>query len=127
MHRTYTHPIKNHYYALKGIPCDTMRQHVMSVKLDIAPICGQNYKTDVFGNKAVYGCIREPHIYFNSSISGIVETGLSCNEHIHDGNRFFADIFGIQSQFTQVGDELRRLFEKCSFMTVGKDKNTVTV
>lgn len=111
MKQTYSMPVVNHHYALKCMPSDTQRQRIMNAKLEILPLCAGNYKSDVFGNKIIYGCLKEPHTYFNVCLSGVAETGFAVNEHMDDGRGFFADIFKTHSPFTALGEELKRLYE----------------
>ncbi|MGN1116017.1 MAG: transglutaminase domain-containing protein [Candidatus Ornithomonoglobus sp.] len=117
MKQTYSLPIVNHHYALKCMPPDTQRQRVMSAQLELFPECSKSYKSDVFGNKTVYGCLREAHADFCACLSGVVETGFACNEHTESENTFFTDIFRCQSAFTRPGSELTRLYKlygKCA-------------
>lgn len=107
----YSLPVVNHHYALNCLPSDTERQRIISTELEITPECTKNYKDDIFGNKIIYGYLKEPHDNFNVRLSGIAQTGYAVCEHIDDGG-FFADIFKAQSRFTVPGRELIGLYEK---------------
>lgn len=121
MKQTYSLPVVNHHYALKCMPPDTQRQRVMHSQLELAPSCPAHYKSDVFGNKIVYGCLRDAHVCFSACLSGVVETGLACDEHIEGRDSFFADIFCCQSALTRPGGELKRLYEKYCHCTMRLD------
>ncbi len=112
MKQTYALPIVNHHYALKCMPPDTQRQRVMNARLEIFPECPRSCKTDIFGNKITYGCLREAHADFCACLSGVAETGLSCNEHTETENTFFTDIFRCRSAFTAPGAEITRLYDQ---------------
>lgn len=112
MRQSYSLPVVKHYYALKAIPHDTHRQRIIKAELDLNPDGCRRTKSDIFGNKIIYGTISEAHTEFNVRLSGIVETGLACNEHTENKGSFNSDIFRCASTFTKPGTELQGLYSQ---------------
>lgn len=87
------------------IPKDTNRQRITQLEIAIENCEKYNITYDSFGNKKLYGRIREPHRTFDVKISGIAETGLDIFEEYTD-YPFSAVMLKAQTELTRLGDQL---------------------
>lgn len=73
MESEFEHAITHHDFSLKCIPRSDSRQHILSQKIVIKPETNLSEITDSFGNKVIYGQIKEPHHNFLAEIRGVAE------------------------------------------------------
>lgn len=107
----FSNPIKEHHFALKCLPLDTNRQHIIELQLNIEPHLKYNTQSDSFGNQIMYGSIPYLHDRFYVVLSGRAETGLDVCEY-HQADDYMLDLYRAPSRYTKPGAELKRFFQK---------------
>ncbi len=108
MRISFSAPIFRHHYSIKCVPKNTERQRVKELSLSVLPRGTVVSDRDFFGNAVKYGCIAEPHTFFEVSVCGAAETGLAPFEQ-RGGD---TDIFSVQSEFTRPGLHITRFYNK---------------
>ncbi len=104
----FSQPVNRHYYSLKCIPFDTARQKSHEQELRITPRSNELSYTDFFGSRVVYGCIAEPHTYFEAALNGTIETGLAVYEEYGQDT----DIYAVHSPYTKPGAQINAFYNK---------------
>lgn len=62
-----------HSFTLRCMPCDTMRQRVLSEQVSVSPSVRLSRGADGFGNAVLEGTVTEAHSAFSVSVQGSVE------------------------------------------------------
>lgn len=100
-------PVNSHYFALRCVPGDSLRQKITLEKCLVTPADYTSASSDGFGNLKISGCCRAPHDTFGYCIAGTAETkGMIVQKcPLHPMYRY-------PSQYTQFEPEIAEFAEK---------------
>ena len=100
-------PVNSHYFALRCVPGDSLRQKITLEKCLVTPADYTSASSDGFGNLKISGCCRAPHDTFGYCIAGTAETkGMIVQKcPLHPMYRY-------PSQYTQFEPEIAEIAEK---------------
>lgn len=74
MKLNFSSPVTGHYFALRCVPGDSLRQEITLTEFCVSPADYTVRTTDGFGNLRISGCCMLPHESFGYRISGTAET-----------------------------------------------------
>ncbi|MBQ4310418.1 MAG: transglutaminase family protein [Oscillospiraceae bacterium] len=108
---TFDDYVHDHSFALRIIPPETPKQHIVSCNLRIAPPVATCQTCDAFGNNVTAGYIREDHRFLDFEIKGSAEIDT-------DGtDTGYMPCYLYQSEYTAPDEALRGFYneikEKC--------------
>ncbi|MGN0425409.1 MAG: transglutaminase domain-containing protein [Acetatifactor sp.] len=104
----YSLPVTDCHYTIKCIPCDTARQRVEAMHIDLMPPSNFCRGKDGLGNRQIYGVNEEEHRAFSFHIAGNVVTGLAEYEEVADPN--LSMIFRHPHGLNVAGENLRAYY-----------------
>lgn len=104
----YTTPVSLCHFTIKCIPQDTARQRIRDTEIVLLPRAGYMEGKDSFGNRQIYGSVKEPHTEFSFRISGTAQTGLCDYEEA--AGAWDAPMFFHPFGMNRAGDGLRAYF-----------------
>ena len=70
MELKFSSPVSSHYFALRCVPGDSLRQKIMLSECRVSPADYTSAGQDGFGNLKISGCCAGPHDSFGYSIAG---------------------------------------------------------
>ena len=108
-------------YTIKCIPCDTLRQKINNIKIDLSPKSNYQWGTDGFSNTQIWGANSEPHNSFNFHIEGDAQTGLSEVETDVDEDQLM--IFRHPHGLNVAGESIKSFFKDLQ-INIDSDKST---
>lgn len=76
----YTDNVSECHYTIKCSPMDTDMQQLENIEINLTPEVCYSQGEDSFGNRTIYGSIKEPHNNFKLHVTGEMLTGLSERE-----------------------------------------------
>ena len=74
MELKFSSPVSSHYFALRCVPGDSLRQKVVMTECRVRPSDYASELEDGFGNLKLSGCCAAPHDFFSYCVKGMVET-----------------------------------------------------
>lgn len=74
MELKFSSPVNSHYFALRCVPGDSLRQKITLEKCSVAPADYTGTSPDGFGNLKISGCCRAAHDSFGYRIAGTAVT-----------------------------------------------------
>lgn len=81
---SYAKPVEKCHFTIKCIPMNTERQRLLDKQIQMSPLSDFSYGQDSFGNKKIYGCVKEEHDTFLFQIQGHVDVNDLEYEEIAD-------------------------------------------
>lgn len=69
----YHEPVSKCYFTIKCIPKEDARQHLVRMDISLFPETKYSFGEDSFGNRQIYGSVKEVHNNFVFQISGDVK------------------------------------------------------
>lgn len=116
----FSSPVYNHYFALRCIPGDSLRQKILLTEQNIYPADYLSRTKDGFGNIRISGCCQGLHDSFDYTIAGSAVThGMGANkESLHPMYRY-------SSPYTRPGPEITAFAGRAEKLCAeqGKKKN----
>ncbi len=112
MELKFSSPVSSHYFALRCVPGDSLRQKIMLSECRVSPADYTSADRDGFGNLKISGCCSGPHNSFGYRIAGEAHVqGMIVQEcPLHPMYRY-------PSKYTQIKPEIREfgeaVTEKC--------------
>lgn len=103
-------PVHDHNFTLKILPPSDERQRILSLDYLLTPPCTLYEDTDCFGNKELYGCLREDHTSFQVSLTG--EAEVDPDSFVPSAGPLHT-LFLLESRMTRPGDNILSLKERC--------------
>lgn len=120
MYIQFSSPVYSHYFALRCIPGDSLRQKIVLTEQNIYPADYLSRTRDGFGNIRLSGCCQELHDTFGYTIAGTAVTqGMEASrEPLHPMYRY-------SSPYTRPVTEITAFAEKADRLCAeeGKKKN----
>ena len=74
MELKFSSPVSSHYFALRCVPGDSLRQKVRLTECRVSPADYTSALEDGFGNLKLSGCCQAPHDVFGYSVAGTAGT-----------------------------------------------------
>ena len=74
MELKFSSPVSSHYFALRCVPGDSLRQKIELEKCQVTPADYTGAAEDGFGNLKLSGCCRAPHDTFSYHVAGTAWT-----------------------------------------------------
>lgn len=71
----YSVPVSICHFTIKCIPKNDARQRLLGMDIAIEPQTAYSFGEDSYGNRQIYGGVREAHEHFRFHINGEVEIG----------------------------------------------------
>ena len=107
MELKFSSPVSSHYFALRCVPGDSLRQKVRMTECRVSPADYTSALKDGFGNMKLSGCCHAPHDAFGYSVAGTADTkGMIVQKcPLHPMYRY-------PSKYTQFEPEVVRFAEK---------------
>lgn len=127
MQLRYSQPVSVCHFTIKCFPYDSARQKVSELAISLKPETKYSNGTDSFGNRQIYGCVKEPHEVFSFHVSGEVRTGCSEFEFAGTSDENELMIFrncyglnepgrGLRAYFSSLSGEMPvNEYERCIF------------
>lgn len=110
---SFSQPVTDHAFSLICTPRDTCRQKVEELEISVSPEVSLRKDTDGFGNRMLYGKVKDSHNSFSLNIKGSVQTGIAPHEEYNlDSDTLVR--FTVQSPFTRPGENIEKLFTSLS-------------
>lgn len=66
----FSQPVNSHKFTLRMIPHSDERQQITDCQISISPDIDLQYDADAFGNRYVFGEIKQPHNRFSVRVTG---------------------------------------------------------
>ena len=113
-------PVTDHYFALRCVPGDSLRQTVTLTQCDVSPADYISEAEDGFGNLKISGCCREPHDFFACRIRGTARTSgmLLQKGPLHPMYRYPSKYTGFESEVRDFAESVQ---EECRRNAAGTD------
>lgn len=73
MELKFSSPVSSHYFALRCVPGDSLRQKIMLTECHVSPADYTSAEKDGFGNLKISGGCRRPHDTFGYYVAGTAE------------------------------------------------------
>ena len=105
----YTVPVSVCHFTIKCLPVTDDRQMVKDLKVELFPNVNYQEGTDGFGNRQIYGCVRDMHDTFVFHVSGDVRIGQILYEEMADED--LLAVFRHPYQLTQPGEALLNYYK----------------
>ena len=105
----YTVPVSVCHFTIKCLPVTDDRQMVKDVQVELFPNVNYQEGTDGFGNRQIYGCVRDMHDTFVFHVSGDVRIGQILYEEMADED--LLAVFRHPYQLTQPGEALLNYYK----------------
>ena len=105
----YTSPASECHFTIKCIPIDSEVQFVEKYDIHIEPDNVYSTGVDSFGNKMVYGTVRDEHSYFAYHITGEVAVGLGKSDIVENEN--MVGIYKYPYGLTVAGTEIQKYYD----------------
>ncbi|MBR2779455.1 MAG: transglutaminase family protein [Firmicutes bacterium] len=108
----FSKAVEDQFFSMICLPVDTARQKVLELNTLVQPETVLNEDTDGFGNRKLYGCVREPHREFLLRTEGAVETGSALYEEWQDPADIGLVRYQVPTDLTAPGPVLQELFRE---------------
>lgn len=106
----FSHPVNNHKFTLRMIPCSDDRQQITTYHVNIEPLCELHNGQDTFGNSYIFGEIKEAHTRFSVTVNGVAI--VSADKQITvDKSMIMLAPFRFPSQYTKPGPHINEYFD----------------
>lgn len=79
----FTVPVERHYFTLRCLPADSLRQRVLSETVTIQPTAHYAIQRDGFGNRLVCGELLPAHQQFTYRVEGLAVVDNSRSDPLH--------------------------------------------
>lgn len=84
MEISFTEPVVDCHYTIKCLPKDSDMQKISDLDIRVFPENAFQMGEDSFGNRTIYGNVKEQHTTFGFQVSGIAETWMSCGDFLKE-------------------------------------------
>ncbi len=108
----FSRAVEDQFFSMICLPADTERQSVLALRTSVQPEAPLHEDIDGFGNRMLYGCIREPHSEFLFHAEGLVETGKAVHEEWQDPSDIGLVRFKLPTELTAPGQVLQKVFRE---------------
>ena len=108
----YEADVQREFFTIKAIPRSDKRQRVLEIRPEIRPVADVSYGSDGFGNRFLYGFVKEVHKNFHYHVKGRIEIGQILFEDIATEEEIF--LFRHSFGLNRPGKGLVKYFESLS-------------
>lgn len=112
----FDEPVNNQYFTIKCLPRDNDRQKVTVQRTEVSTNDFCDNAVDSFGNRALYGKIKNAHPMFHFCVAGTAET----TDGFSDTDDKFLDVFSISGTLTKAGNRIKSHIKKIRKRCEGK-------
>lgn len=115
----YEQDVQKEFFTIKALPCSDKRQKILYIQPEILPVTDFSYESDGFGNRYIYGAVKEIHKKFQYRVKGRIEIGQILFEDIATEEEIF--LFRHSYGLNRPGKELEKYYDTVS---PGLEENT---
>ena len=114
MELKFSSPVSSHYFALRCVPGDSLRQKITLVECRVSPADYTSADKDGFGNLKISGGCRRLHDMFRYYVAGTaVVQGMTVQKcPLHPMYRYPSAYAGFQPEVAAFAEEVRREFRR---------------
>lgn len=106
----FSQPVNSHQFTLRMIPHSDERQQITGCELHIEPDTHLQYDNDAFGNRYVFGEIKQSHTRFSVSVTG--KAIINPEEHVPvNKSKIMLAPFRFPTHYTKAGKLLKEYFD----------------
>ena len=109
----YEQDVQREFFTIKALPCSDKRQKVLDIQPEILPVTDFSYGSDGFGNRFIYGAVKEAHKNFWYHVKGRIEIGQILFEDIATEEEIF--LFRHSYGLNKPGKGLIKYFDAIRF------------
>lgn len=112
MELKFSSPVNRHYFALRCVPGDSLRQKILLEECRVEPADYLREIRDGFGNRKLTGCCGRPHDFFRYRIRGTaqIDNGSGDRTPLHPIYRYPSRYTAFEPEVRAFGQEVR---EEC--------------
>lgn len=110
----FSSPVSSHYFSLRCVPGDSLRQQIALTDCRVEPADYLSTLTDGFGNRKLSGSALAPHSAFRYRVAGTacVQGMMVQKEPLHPMYRYPSAYAGFQPEVAAFAEEVRREFRR---------------
>lgn len=118
MELKFSSPVNSHYFALRCVPGDSLRQKIQLTECRVSPADYMCEVEDGFGNLKLSGCCAAPHDFFSYHVEGTARTeGMGVwKEPLHPMYRYPSRYTRFEPEVVQFGEAV---LEECRKAAAG--------
>ncbi len=111
MRLSFPLPVENHHFTLRCLPIVDERQQIENQNIYIEPSYIGGYDADSFGNRFIYGTVKNAHTQFLVKVTGTACVDAALPVPASELHKI--GMFRYQTRLTGMGASLHKLREKC--------------